>query len=169
MLRRRDCGFSVQAAFGTADGRKVEEQSEVSRNSHRSRVGDPLTLDEDQIRPGFQAGKSPEKEGSLTKAEEAGKVRESGQPFYRRGLQKGQIRKGEKEKGGISSGSFCAVGNIARGDSYERFPGRLEDEMFPQLLLNLDGFSGSDVPGMGEVLCFGFLRGFVLGPQNLSL
>jgi hypothetical protein len=113
-------------------------------------MGDSLAVDQDTIRATFEFGKSFQENRGFPERKKPGDVRERAPPPGRGAFQEGQIGIGKHKKGGEHFFICAAVRNVSGRDRFERSFGRLEPQLFPQLLLNPDGPSGSDFPRMAE-------------------
>ena len=118
---------SIKAALGASDRGEVQEQAEMSSDPHRSRVGDPLTIDQNQIWLPRQFGESLHQDWCFPESEKTGNVGKGGPPLSLGTFQEGQIGIREEKEGGVYPIIRTAVRDIPGADFFPRNFGGRED------------------------------------------
>ena len=139
-----------QPSLPAADRGHIQKQPQVRSQPESPRVGDALSVEDDQVGIVLQAGKRLQKDRSLPEAQQSGDIGEggffNGISFFNRF----QPRIGQQHHGGKKEIAASPVGNIRAGNQSGGRPVRPapKDQLPAEVPLNGDGFGVSDIPAV---------------------
>ena len=102
-----------EPAFGHADGRQVEEESQVAGNAEAPGVRVAVAVDEDEVRGVFEALEGEGEQGDFAESEEAGDIGEGDGGLEDVVLDEMEVRVGEDNDGGAGE-ALRHAGSAAR-------------------------------------------------------
>ncbi len=138
--------LAAEPRLGAADGRLVKKQPDVRSQPQSPGVGQPVAVQEEEVRLHPQAGARSQNGGRLSKGEQSRDVRKRGGPFGAGNLQHLQFRAAEDDY--RRPGRIASHGNIHASHRSQLGQSVLADNPSAQLTLHLDCLRRGDVPGV---------------------
>lgn len=144
---------SNEDRFGAANGRCIQQYTEVRSKAKSTRVSIAMSVTKNQIGCIFQAQEDLEKSGRLPEAEQAGNIREPDRTLAPQPFDFMHVGKGINDHACNGALSLAVEGQIRAGDPSNAWQAVYELHFRSEPKLNLRGFSRSHAPRV-EALIF---------------
>jgi len=145
--------LASQAGLGNADGRQVQEQTQVAGDTEAPRMGEAMAIHQEKVRHSLQLLEGAGQGWYLPEGEEAGDVGKGDRLLDDVLLDECQFGIGENHSSGAGQRWLAAVrpiheGDVGGGDVADVFRPSSGDDLRGEAGLDSDSLSGSDVPGV---------------------
>lgn len=138
--------MAAEAALGAADRRKVEDEAGVAGEAEAPRMGNAVTIEHQQVRPGAEFSPGFEQSGEFAKTEQAGPIWKIGDSADGHLFDDLQVGEAQKNDAGMDDIGEAIEGDVRAGNDADISFERNQADLLAEALLQPDGLRWRDVP-----------------------